>query len=352
MRVFRPGEDRLRAATTRSCRGSTTRDAERFGAEFDARAGRDRAGAGRLAAVRPRGASSPASRRRCSSARRSTTSACRRCSTRWSISRRRRGARAALQRVVEPDEGRFTGVVFKIQANMDPAHRDRVAFVRVCSGRFERGMRLQGARTGKEVRPNNVVSFLSQRRELVDEAFAGDIIGIPNHGVLQLGDTLDRRREAAVHRPAVLRAGDLPAPSRWPTRCAASSSRPGSRSSARKARSRSSARWRGSLLLGAVGQLQFEVVAHRLEHEYGVKARMLPSRFSLARWVTAGRGARRSWSASSTPTPIASRTTWSMRRRCSWPRARAAGLEEIWPKIRFHALREHAGLVFQQRLSA
>src|SRR5690606_6661434 len=100
------------------------------------------------------------------------------------------GARNALQRVVSPDEPKFSGVVFKVQANMDPAHRDRVAFVRVSSGRFERGMRLKVARTGKDIRPNNVVSFLSQRRDLLDDAYAGDIIGIPNHGVLQLGDGL------------------------------------------------------------------------------------------------------------------------------------------------------------------
>src|SRR5690606_35097922 len=100
------------------------------------------------------------------------------------------GPRQALERLVEPQEPKFTGVVFKVQANMDPAHRDRVAFVRVSSGRFERGMRLKVARNGKEIRPNNVVSFLSQRREIIDEAYAGDIIGIPNHGILQLGDVL------------------------------------------------------------------------------------------------------------------------------------------------------------------
>ncbi|MDP1895695.1 MAG: peptide chain release factor 3, partial [Hydrogenophaga sp.] len=100
------------------------------------------------------------------------------------------GDRPAIQRVVHPDEPKFTGVVFKIQANMDPAHRDRIAFVRVASGHFERGMKLRVVRSGKDLRPNTVVSFLSQRRELLDEAFAGDIIGIPNHGVLQLGDTL------------------------------------------------------------------------------------------------------------------------------------------------------------------
>src|SRR5690606_15194961 len=88
------------------------------------------------------------------------------------------GPRNALERVVQPEEPKFTGVVFKVQANLYPAHRDRVAFVRVSSGRFELGMRLRIARTGKDMRPNNVVSFLSQRRELLDEAYAGDIIGI------------------------------------------------------------------------------------------------------------------------------------------------------------------------------
>ena len=103
--------------------------------------------------------------------------------------------RLALQRAVDPFEPKFSGVVFKIQANMDPGHRDRVAFIRVCSGHFERGMRLKNCRTGKDFRPNNVVSFLSQRREIVEDAYAGDIIGIPNHGVLQLGDTLTEGEE-------------------------------------------------------------------------------------------------------------------------------------------------------------
>src|SRR5258708_4007163 len=94
------------------------------------------------------------------------------------------------ERVVEPTEAAFTGVVFKIQANMDPGHRDRIAFVRVCSGRFERGMRLVNCRSGKEVKTASVVSFLSQRRDIVDEAYAGDIIGMPNRGTVRLGDSL------------------------------------------------------------------------------------------------------------------------------------------------------------------
>src|SRR3954463_821724 len=100
------------------------------------------------------------------------------------------GSKRAFQRQVQPGETRFSGVVFKIQANMNPAHRDRIAFVRVCSGRFERGMNLRVVRNGKDLRTNSVVSFLSQRRELLETAYPGDIIGIPNHGTLQLGDTL------------------------------------------------------------------------------------------------------------------------------------------------------------------
>ncbi|MEA3121576.1 MAG: peptide chain release factor 3, partial [Paraburkholderia sp.] len=98
--------------------------------------------------------------------------------------------RMAVERPVQPDESKFTGVVFKVQANMDLAHRDRVAFIRVCSGHFERGMALKVTRSGKTFRANNVVTFLSQRRETVSEAYPGDIIGIPNHGTLSLGDTL------------------------------------------------------------------------------------------------------------------------------------------------------------------
>jgi peptide chain release factor 3 len=98
--------------------------------------------------------------------------------------------RHAMQRVVQPQEEKFSAVVFKIQANMDPAHRDRIAFARICSGRFERGMQIKVVRTGKTVRPSTVVSFLSQRRDVLDAAFPGDIIGIPNRGTLQLGDSL------------------------------------------------------------------------------------------------------------------------------------------------------------------
>ncbi len=99
-------------------------------------------------------------------------------------------SRNAIQREVFPDEQKFSGMVFKIQANMNLAHRDRIAFVRICSGHFKRGMNLKVARSGKDIRTSTVVSFLSQRRDILEEGYPGDIIGIPNHGTLQLGDTL------------------------------------------------------------------------------------------------------------------------------------------------------------------
>ncbi|MBL8279019.1 MAG: peptide chain release factor 3 [Pelomonas sp.] len=257
--------------------------------------------------------------------------------------------REAMQRTVKPEEPKFTGVVFKIQANMDPAHRDRIAFVRVASGRFERGMNLKVVRSGKTLRPNSVVTFMSQKRELLDEAFAGDIIGIPNHGVLQLGDTITEG-EALQYTglpffaPEMFRAVEVADPLKT-KQLKAGLQQLGEEGAIQVFRPIA-----GSvLLLGAVGQLQFEVVAHRLEHEYGCKARIMPSRFQVARWVTCddptelkrfidANDHRMAYDAVDAPTVLVEYA----------PELRA--IESNWPKIKFHALREHAGLVFQQRL--
>jgi peptide chain release factor 3 len=263
------------------------------------------------------------------------------------------GPRTAIQREVEPDEPKLAGVVFKIQANMDPAHRDRIAFVRVASGHFERGMRLKVVRSGKELRPNTVVSFLSQRRELLDEAFAGDIIGIPNHGVLQLGDTLTEGEALQFtglpfFAPEMFRSVEVADPLRS-KQLRAGLTQLGEEGAIQVFRPLASS----LLLLGAVGQLQFEVVAHRLEHEYGVKARIMPSRYQVARWVTCepadggakelqrfidGNSHRVAYDAVDAPTVLVEYA----------PELRA--IEANWPKIRFHALREHAGLVFQRQM--
>jgi len=263
------------------------------------------------------------------------------------------GPRPALQREVAPAEAKFSGVVFKIQANMDPAHRDRIAFLRVASGHFERGMRLKVVRSGKELRPNTVVSFLSQRRELLDEAFAGDIIGIPNHGVLQLGDTLTEGEGLQFtglpfFAPELFRSVEVADPLKT-KQLRAGLTQLGEEGAIQVFRPALGT----VLLLGAVGQLQFEVVAHRLEHEYGVKARITPARYALARWVTCdpadggdtelkrfieANAHRVAYDAVDAPAVLVEYS----------PELRA--IEANWPKIKFHALREHAGLVFQQRM--
>ena len=104
------------------------------------------------------------------------------------------GSQEAEERPVTPDEPALSAFVFKIQANMDPNHRDRMAFVRVCSGRLVRGMKATLVRTGKPIAVNAPQFFFAQERSTADEAFAGDIVGIPNHGTLRIGDTLTARR--------------------------------------------------------------------------------------------------------------------------------------------------------------
>ena len=259
------------------------------------------------------------------------------------------GSKPAIQRVVAPTEPKFSGVVFKIQANMDPAHRDRIAFVRCASGHFERGMRLKVVRSGKELRPNTVVSFLSQRRELLEEAYAGDIIGIPNHGVLQLGDTLTEGEALQFtglpfFAPEMIRSVEVADPLRT-KQLKAGLTQLGEEGAIQVFRPMA-----GSvLMLGAVGQLQFEVVQHRLETEYGVKARITHSSFQVARWVTCppenggetelkrfidANIHRMAWDAVDAPTILVDHM------------ATLRAVESNWPKIQFHTMREHAGLVF------
>ena len=266
------------------------------------------------------------------------------------------GERTAIQRVVHPEEPKFSGVVFKIQANMDPSHRDRIAFLRVASGKFQRGMRMKVVRSGKELRPNTVVTFMSQKRELLDEAYAGDIIGIPNHGVLQLGDTLTEGEALQFtglpfFAPELFRAVEVADPLKT-KQLRAGLTQLGEEGAIQVFRPMLG----GVLLLGAVGQLQFEVVAHRLEHEYSVKARIQPARYNVARWVTCdldegaaasetelkrfidGNSHRMALDAVNAPTLLLEYA------------GELRAIQENWPKIKFHALREHAGLVFQQRM--
>ncbi|MDP4302474.1 peptide chain release factor 3 [Leptothrix discophora] len=255
------------------------------------------------------------------------------------------GARTAIERTVEPDEAKFSGVVFKVQANMDPAHRDRIAFVRVSSGKFTRGMRLKVVRNGKEMRPQTVVSFLSQRRELVDEAVAGDIIGIPNHGVLQLGDTLTEGE--ALHytglpffAPESFRTVEIKDPLRS-KQLRQGLQQLGEEGAIQVFNPVSG----GSLMLGAIGQLQFEVVLHRLKSEYGVDARLDPCRFTLARWITCADEAKLKRFIESEPLRIAYDVVGAPAFLVQYSSDLRVTQERV-PDIQFHAMREHSGRVF------
>ncbi len=261
----------------------------------------------------------------------------------------RPGARQALERVIEPDEPKFSGVVFKVQANMDPAHRDRVAFVRVSSGRFERGMRLKVSRNGKEIRPNNVVSFLSQRRDLVDEAYAGDVIGIPNHGILHLGDVLTEGESLhftglPFFAPELFQAVEVKDPLRT-KQLRTGLTQLGEEGAIQVFKPVAAG---GALLLGAVGQLQFEVVAHRLKTEYGVDARLMPSRYNMARWITADDPKELSKFIDANAANIAYDVVDAPAFLASSP-AQLRVAQERHPAIRFHAMREHGGQVFAEK---
>ncbi|AZR95814.1 peptide chain release factor 3 [Bordetella trematum] len=259
------------------------------------------------------------------------------------------GPRHAMEREVQPEEPKFSGVVFKVQANMDPAHRDRVAFVRVSSGRFERGMRLKVARTNKEMRPNNVVSFLSQRRELLDEAYAGDVIGIPNHGVLQLGDVLTEGETLhftglPFFAPELFQAVEVKDPLRT-KQLRVGLTQLGEEGAIQVFRPEVAG---GALLLGAVGQLQFEVVAHRLKTEYGVDARLMPSRYTMARWITSENPKALRKFMDANAAHIAYDVVDAAAFLIGSP-AQLRVAEELYPEVKFHAMREHSGKVFGEQ---
>ena len=189
-------------------------------------------------------------------------------------------------RTVEPTEPAFTGFVFKIQANMDPNHRDRMAFMRVCSGRFERGMRAFHCRLGREVGLGNATTFLARDREIVEAAYAGDIIGLPNHGTIKIGDAFTsgevlRFTGIPSFAPELFRRVLLKSPLK------AKSLAKGLTQLAEEGAIQVFKPFLGTqYIVGAVGQLQLEVMKHRLKSEYDVEADYEGIEYSTARWVT------------------------------------------------------------------
>jgi peptide chain release factor 3 len=251
--------------------------------------------------------------------------------------------REPVEKMVQPEDPGFSGVVFKVQANMDANHRDRIAFVRVASGQYKPGMKLKVQRTAKELRPTSVVTFLSQRREAVDEAYAGDIIGFTTHGGVQLGDT--------ITDGASLQYTGLPffAPELFMTVLLNNPLRTKQLQQGLEQLGEEGAiqvfkpEAGGAMLLGAIGQLQFEVVQHRLKTEYDCDVRLESCQYTGARWITADTPAELREFTHAYPQRMALDAAGTLAYLCTSPYdVRLA--QERFPKIHFHPLREHAGL--------
>jgi peptide chain release factor 3 len=193
--------------------------------------------------------------------------------------------RPASQRPVKPLESKFTAFVFKIQANMDPSHRDRVAFMRIVSGKFERGMKAWHVRLKRETRLGRPTQFMAQDRSLVDEAYAGDIVGVHDPGIFKIGDTLSEGEELIytgipVFSPEHFVRVQLkdPLKSKQLNKALDQLSEEGAVQVLRPVTS-------NDQYLGVVGALQFDVVKYRIEFEYGVKVQFYPLPYTAARWI-------------------------------------------------------------------
>jgi len=244
------------------------------------------------------------------------------------------------ERIVHPAEAPFTGFVFKIQANMDPKHRDRIAFFRVCSGRYTPAMKVQHQRIGREMKLGNVMTFMANERVASEDAVAGDIIGIHNHGQLQIGDTLTEGEALGFKgipyfAPEMFRVARPRDPFKA-KQLQKGLQQLGEEGAIQVFETVSSK----TLLLGAVGQLQFEVVAARLASEYKVDALYDDAGIATARWLTyPDETTRRDFErdrAASLATDVDDNPVYLATNRFNLQAAM-----ERWPKVGFHMTREH-----------
>ncbi|GAB7126854.1 peptide chain release factor 3 [Silvimonas sp. JCM 19000] len=249
--------------------------------------------------------------------------------------------RDATARAVAPTEEKFSAFVFKIQANMDPKHRDRIAFLRVCSGQFERGMKFKHLRLGRDIAANSVVTFMAQGREQVEEAYAGDIIGLPNHGNIQIGDSFSEGEVLAFtgipyFAPEMFRIVRIRNPLKI------KQLQKGLQQLGEEGAVQVFKPLNGSdLILGAVGVLQFEVVASRLANEYGVDAMFEPITIYTARWVTCPDSKKLQEFERALENNLARDAANSLAYLAT-SRVNLDLTRERWPDIVFHATREHA----------
>ncbi len=248
--------------------------------------------------------------------------------------------RPTTTRVVQPEEESFSGFVFKIQANMDPAHRDRVAFLRICSGAYKRGMKIRHLRIGRDIQVANALTFMAADREHAEEAYPGDILGLHNHGTIRIGDTFTQGEALKFtgipnFAPELFRRVILRDPLRMKAlhKGLDQLSEEGATQVFRPLRN-------NDLILGAVGVLQFDVVAHRLRHEYGVDCSFENVQVATARWVHCEDGKRLEEFRRKAADQLAMDSAGAL----AYLAPTRVNLEltmERWPQIEFRATREH-----------
>lgn len=249
-------------------------------------------------------------------------------------------SRATTTRDVAPEEDSFSGFVFKIQANMDPAHRDRIAFLRVCSGVFRKGCRLYHVRTGREVQVATVVTFQADRRRQVDTAYPGDIIGIHNHGTIRVGDTFTQGealqfRGIPYFAPELFRRVIIKNPLRVKAlhKGIVQLCEEGATQLFRPLKS-------NDLILGAIGTLQFDVTAYRLKDEYGVDCVYEPVPVHTVRWVRSDSEAAIERLRQRARDQLAEDVTGSLVYMAS-SRVNLELARERWPEVELSDTREH-----------
>lgn len=248
--------------------------------------------------------------------------------------------RATNEREVKAEEEKFSGFVFKIQANMDPQHRDRIAFMRICSGKYERGMKMKHVRTGKDVKVANAITFMAAEREHVEEAYPGDIIGLHNHGSIRIGDTFTQGEDLKFtgipnFAPELFRRVRLKDPMKMKAlqKGLDELSEEGATQVFRPLNS-------NDVIVGAVGILQFDVVAHRLKGEYNVDAGFEAVNVQTARWVECHDDKMLNDFRKKASDNLALDASGSL----TYIAPTRVNLEltiERWPDIQFHATREH-----------
>jgi peptide chain release factor 3 len=256
-------------------------------------------------------------------------------------------SRETHEREVDPTEETFTGFVFKIQANMDPQHRDRIAFMRVCSGMYEKGMKMRQVRIGKDIKVANAITFMASEREHVENAYPGDIIGLHNHGTIQIGDTFTQGEALKFSgipnfAPELFRRVRLKDPMKMKAlqKGLDQLSEEGASQVFKPLNN-------NDLIVGAVGVLQFDVVAFRLKNEYSVDCGFEQVNVQTARWVTCEDERKlaefRNKASENLALDSAGRLTYIAPTRVNleltmerWPE-----IMERWPEIEFHATREH-----------